>query len=448
MRVQKTWVQFLPLYHHLENEDITFLRGFLGGFNEMTCVKYWVGQNSFGFFHKVVWENSNELLGQPNTLPELPRWLSGKESTCQYRRHKRCKFDPCVGKIPWKRKWHPTPGFLPGESHRQRRLAVYSPWGCKESDTTELLSYLYLAKYLSQNLSSKGGHYDCNISISILLINHYYELFVVIIIRFPRIMVMAMSMQKANCQPLLCWEGPLGQWSGNARNTYATETHARNRVLTWMGHGACCRGFSLIIPGGSWPPSEWCLSLGGQIPFLLSKPSCVTFWVLQCYAPAPTSWSFWPPLDVWVSSPRGRERCWGQVHGRSWLLGVGAVWSGAEVTELLETTPGLEMEWSGMFSCFWVILTSSQDRSHMCFSCTCQQKLDTRHTPAPTTGSRQRSISACSSPLPYMVLNLSFSSSSSSFLFSFSSSFFFYSFSSFFFSSSSVPLSLSPRYGI
>ena len=191
--------------------------------------------------------------------------------------------------------------------------------------------------------------------------------------------------------------------------------------------------------------SEWVVPVPGRTdPFLLSKPSCVTFWVLQCYAPAPTSWSFWPPLDVWVSSPRGRERCWGQVHGRSWLLGVGAVWSGAEVTELLETTPGLEMEWSGMFSCFWVILTSSQDRSHMCFSCTCQQKLDTRHTPAPTTGSRQRSISACSSPLPHMVLNLSFSSSSSSFLFSF----FFYSFTSFFFSSFSVPLSLSPRYGI
>ena len=149
--------------------------------------------------------------------------------------------------------------------------------------------------------------------------------------------------------------------------------------------------------------SEWVVPvLGGQIPFLLSKPSSVTFWVLQCYTPAPTSWSFGPPLDVWVSSPMGRERCWKWVHRRSWLLGVGgALWSRAEVTELLETTPGLKMEWSGMFSCLWVILTSSQDRSHMCFSCTCQQKLDTRHTPTPTTGSRQRSISACSSPLPH-----------------------------------------------
>ena len=45
--------------------------GFLGGFNEMTWVKYWVGQNSFGFLRTFVWKNSNELLGQPDTLPEL-----------------------------------------------------------------------------------------------------------------------------------------------------------------------------------------------------------------------------------------------------------------------------------------------------------------------------------------------------------------------------------------
>ena len=58
----------------------------------------------------------------------LPWWLSGKESACQYRRH---RFDPWVGKIPWWRKWQPTPVFLPGESHGQRSLEGYHPWGCK-----------------------------------------------------------------------------------------------------------------------------------------------------------------------------------------------------------------------------------------------------------------------------------------------------------------------------
>ena len=52
--------------------------------------------------------------------------------------------DPClipwVGKIPWRREWQPSPVFLPGEFHGQRSLAGYSPWGCKVSDTTELLT--------------------------------------------------------------------------------------------------------------------------------------------------------------------------------------------------------------------------------------------------------------------------------------------------------------------
>jgi len=67
----------------------------------------------------------------------LPRWLSGREPTCQCRRHKRHGFDSWVGKIPWRRKWQPTPVFLPGKSDGQRSLMGYSPWGCKELDTTE-----------------------------------------------------------------------------------------------------------------------------------------------------------------------------------------------------------------------------------------------------------------------------------------------------------------------
>ena len=61
-------------------------------------------------------------------LHRLPRWLSGKESACQCRRH---GFDPWVWEIPWRRKWQPTPVFLPGKSHRQRSLVGYSPQGHK-----------------------------------------------------------------------------------------------------------------------------------------------------------------------------------------------------------------------------------------------------------------------------------------------------------------------------
>ena len=65
----------------------------------------------------------------------LPRWPGGQESTCQStRRH---GFDPWVVKIPWRRKWQPTPEFLPGKSHGQRSLAGCIPWGPKESHRTQ-----------------------------------------------------------------------------------------------------------------------------------------------------------------------------------------------------------------------------------------------------------------------------------------------------------------------
>ena len=49
-------------------------------------------------------------------------------------------------KIPWRRKWQPTPVLLPGESHGGRSLVGYSPWGHKESDTTVQLHFTSLNK--------------------------------------------------------------------------------------------------------------------------------------------------------------------------------------------------------------------------------------------------------------------------------------------------------------
>jgi len=48
------------------------------------------------------------------------------------------RFNPWIGKIPWRRKWQPTPGFLPGKFHGPRSLAGYNTWGHKESDTKRL----------------------------------------------------------------------------------------------------------------------------------------------------------------------------------------------------------------------------------------------------------------------------------------------------------------------
>ena len=67
----------------------------------------------------------------------FPGGARGKESASQCRKYRRQAFDLWIGKIPWKKKWQPTPVSLPGESHGQRNLAGYSPWGRRELDNTE-----------------------------------------------------------------------------------------------------------------------------------------------------------------------------------------------------------------------------------------------------------------------------------------------------------------------
>ena len=71
-------------------------------------------------------ENS---LSNFNMRVDFPGDARGKESAWQRRRHKRHGFNLWVRKIPWNKKCQPTPVFLPGKSHGQRRLAGYNPWG-------------------------------------------------------------------------------------------------------------------------------------------------------------------------------------------------------------------------------------------------------------------------------------------------------------------------------
>ena len=80
------------------------------------------------------------LVGLMYTHGPLKKIMESCTGMEQNRRHERHLFDPWVGKVPWRRKWQPTPVFLPGKSHGQRSLAGCSPWGCKESDMTEELS--------------------------------------------------------------------------------------------------------------------------------------------------------------------------------------------------------------------------------------------------------------------------------------------------------------------
>ena len=75
----------------------------------------------------------------------VPWWLRWERTGLQCRRP---RFNSCMGKIPWRRRWPPTPVFLPGEFHGQRSLTGYSPWGRKEWDKTEQLTHFHSNKNL------------------------------------------------------------------------------------------------------------------------------------------------------------------------------------------------------------------------------------------------------------------------------------------------------------
>ena len=62
------------------------------------------------------------------------------------------------GKIPWRRKWQPTPVFLPGKSHGRWSLVGYCPWGRKESDTTERLHFTSLQRNQRSNCQHLLDH--------------------------------------------------------------------------------------------------------------------------------------------------------------------------------------------------------------------------------------------------------------------------------------------------
>ena len=79
-------------------------------------------------------------LGSVGEEERVPRWHSGKETASQWSRHRAPGFNLWVRKILWRRKWQPTPVFLPGKFHGQRILVGFSPWGLKDLDTAKHLS--------------------------------------------------------------------------------------------------------------------------------------------------------------------------------------------------------------------------------------------------------------------------------------------------------------------
>ena len=128
----------------------------------------------------------------------FPGGPHGKEPTCQCRRHKRHRFHPYNRKIPWSKKWQPTPVFLPGKFHGQRMFVAYSPWGHKELDdySHEIKRHLLLGRKAMTNLDSVLKSRDISLmstevcivkSIVFLVVMYEYESWSVKNAKHPRI---------------------------------------------------------------------------------------------------------------------------------------------------------------------------------------------------------------------------------------------------------------------
>ena len=97
----------------------------------------WVNPTALGTCYK--WNSTAFVFSWLVCFTEynvFPGGASGQEPACQCWRHKRSRFNPWVGKIPWRAR-QPTPVFLSRESHGRRSLAGYGLQGHKESDTSE-----------------------------------------------------------------------------------------------------------------------------------------------------------------------------------------------------------------------------------------------------------------------------------------------------------------------
>ena len=117
-------------HHPLNGHEIQYTPVVGHGQEGLVCCSLWGRKESY----------MPEQLNWTDWNVGFPGGTSGKKSACQCRRD---GFGPWVRKIPWSRKWQPTPVFLPGKSHGQKSLAGNSPWVIKKSDMTECLKNFF-----------------------------------------------------------------------------------------------------------------------------------------------------------------------------------------------------------------------------------------------------------------------------------------------------------------
>ena len=166
-------------------------------------------------------------------LQGFPGDASGKEPTCQCRRHKSRRFDPWVGKTPWRKAWQTTPVvFFLENPHGQRSLEGYSPWGCKEPDRTKVTEHAPTG--LTNSLGVFTAHQNLRKSIRL------------------KVKVLATQLCLTLCNPMDC--SPPG---------FSVHGILQARILEWV---------ALSFSRGSSPPSDQTPSPVLQTNSLPSEP--------------------------------------------------------------------------------------------------------------------------------------------------------------------------------
>ena len=144
------WVHWFRLYNGGWNEKPRVLTS-----DSLShLIKVFENESEWEIYKTIIWYSSwrrKKKIGPIHPfIQDFPDGASGEECTRQRRRHKRHEFIPWVRKIPRRRKWQPTPVFLPGKSHGQMILAGCSPWGhkrCVHSHTHSFTLLHHWGKY-------------------------------------------------------------------------------------------------------------------------------------------------------------------------------------------------------------------------------------------------------------------------------------------------------------
>ena len=114
----------------------------------------------------------------------LPRGLKGKEFTCQCRRCRRHGFNPWIRKIPWRRKWQPTPVLLPGKFHGQKSLVGYKSMGLQR--VRDDLAHKYLTtKILQKYLGVMKLFY--NLLVVVITLTHIKKYFILLHVNYTSV---------------------------------------------------------------------------------------------------------------------------------------------------------------------------------------------------------------------------------------------------------------------